>query len=408
MTSLKDLWIKGDHEFEQGVVRIVIASFVFIYFSLTQLHFTPILFASLLYLLFSIAMEVSCYLIKSPNKVRRLLGIVIDITMVSYALLVGDEIAAPFYGGYLWVCIANGFRFGRLYLYFATILSVIAFSLVLIFNTYWQQNSSMGLGLLIWQLLLPLYVSLLLKKLEATIEKAEKANRAKSEFLANMSHELRTPLNAIIGYSEMLEEDAIDNNETQTANDLNKIITAGKSLLSMINGILDLSKVESGKFELHIETVRLNSLISEVEDTIEPLKHQNNNSLQINNSCKINNLTTDYYKIRQILINILSNALKFTNHGTVKLDISLRVKNGTQQLKFCISDTGIGMTEEQIESLYKPFKQADSSTTKEYGGTGLGLTISKHFIDLLGGKIEIKSTPLEGSTFTILLPLNHE
>jgi len=407
MIYLKDLWIKDDHEFEQGVVRIVIASIVLIYFSLTQLHLTPIFFASLLYLIFSIAMEISCYLIKSPNKIRRLIGIVIDITIVSYALLVGGEIAAPFYGGYLWISIANGFRFGRVYLYFSTILGVIAFSLVLIFNAYWQQNSSMGLGLLIWQLLLPLYVSLLLKKLETTIEKAEKANRTKSEFLANMSHELRTPLNAIIGYSEMLEEDAIDNNETQTANDLNKIITAGRSLLTMINDILDLSKVEAGKAELHIETIKLDCLISEVEDIISPLKYQNNNYLQINNGCKINSLTTDHNKIRQILINILSNALKFTAHGTVKFDIGLSVKNGIQQLKFCISDTGIGMTEEQIKSLYKPFKQADSSTTKEYGGTGLGLTISKHFIDLLGGKIEIKSTPLEGSTFTVLLPLHN-
>jgi len=405
MISLKNLWLKDDHEFEQSVVRIVIALTAFIYLSLTQHHFTPVLLASLLYLIFSIAMLFSCYLIKSPDKARRLLGIVIDIAIVSYALLVGGEIAAPFYGGYLWISIANGFRFGRLYLYFSTILSVLAFSFVLNSNTYWQQNSSMGLGLLVWQLLLPLYVSLLLKKLETALDKAEKANKAKSEFLANMSHELRTPLNAIIGYSEMLEEDAVDNNETQTANDLNKIITAGRSLLTMINGILDLSKVEAGKFELHIETINLDNLISEIEDIISPLKHQNNNSVQINNTCKINEITTDHNKVRQVLINILTNALKFTAHGTVKLDIGLQVTGGTQQLRFCITDTGIGMTEEQIKSLYKPFKQADSSTTKEYGGTGLGLTISKHFIDLLGGKIEIKSTPLKGSMFTVLLPI---
>ena len=326
--------------------------------------------------------------------------------IVSYALIIGDEIATPFYGVYLWVSIGNGFRFGRYYLYFSTIFSVIVFSIVIFNSQYWQQHIELGLGLLIWQLLLPLYVSLLLKRLELAIQNAEQANKAKSNFLANMSHELRTPLNAIIGYSEILKEDADDRADEQTASDSFKITTAGKSLLSMINDILDLSKIEADKSELYLEPVKINMLIAEVRDIIEPLKYQNKNTLifeQENNDLEI---ITDHTKLRQILINLLSNAMKFTAQGTVKLTIEQQRQNKKEYLCFHVSDSGVGMTDEQIKTLYMPFSQADSSTTRQYGGTGLGLTITKHFVDMLGGKITINSTPFKGSVFTVCIPLN--
>lgn len=405
---INKLWRKGDEEFEQGVIRVIIASAVFVYLFLNQNDFTEIVIASMLFLLFSIALTVSCYFIPSPDKYRRYTGIVIDNCIVTYALLAGDELTTPFYGVYLWVSIGNGFRFGRPYLYFSTAIGVIAFTGVLLTSLYWQEHIEMGYGLLIWQLLLPLYVSLLLKRLEAALQTAEQASKTKSEFLANMSHELRTPLNAIIGYSEMLEEDAKNNKDEQTSSDLNKIISAGKSLLDMINGILDLSKIEAGKSELHLEPVKIKTLISEVQDIIEPLTHKNKNQFIIDWAEKDIEFTADHIKLRQILINLLSNAMKFTAHGIVKLNVTKCGFNDNKQLCFIISDTGIGMTSEQIDMLYEPFKQADSSTTREYGGTGLGLTISRHFVDMMGGDIVIESEPLKGSTFTVYLPVNNK
>ncbi|MCK5335345.1 MAG: hybrid sensor histidine kinase/response regulator, partial [Gammaproteobacteria bacterium] len=261
--KLKKLWLKGDEEFEQSIIRIIIASVVFVYLLTTQDGFSHIHTASLLFLIFSISFTISCYFITAPSRTRRILGIITDNMIVSYALIIGDEIATPFYGVYLWVSIGNGFRFGRYYLYFSTIFSVIVFSIVIFNSQYWQQHIELGLGLLIWQLLLPLYVSLLLKRLELAIQNAEQANKAKSNFLANMSHELRTPLNAIIGYSEILKEDADDRADEQTASDSFKITTAGKSLLSMINDILDLSKIEADKSELYLEPVKINMLIAD-------------------------------------------------------------------------------------------------------------------------------------------------
>jgi len=407
-SRLLKLWRKGDEEFEQGVIRVIIASFVFVYLLLRQQNFSAIVVVSLLFLLFSIALTISCYFISSPSKYRRYTGIIVDNSIVTYALLAGDELTTPFYGVYLWVSIGNGFRFGRSYLYFSTAIGVIAFSSILLTSQYWQAHIEMGYGLLIWQFLLPLYVSLLLKRLEAALQSAEQASKTKSEFLANMSHELRTPLNAIIGYSEMLEEDAISSRSKQMASDLNKIISAGKSLLEMINGILDLSKIEAGKSELYLEPVKIRALIDEVQDIIRPLIHKNNNQFIIEWDEQDIELITDHIKLRQILINLLSNAMKFTVNGIVKLSIHNSDHDNIRPLSFSITDNGIGMTADQIKLLYEPFRQADSSTTKEYGGTGLGLTITKHFIDIMGGDIVIESTPLAGSTFTVCLPVNYK
>jgi two-component system, sensor histidine kinase RpfC len=402
---MSKLWRKSDKEFEQGIIRIFISAAVFIYLLINENFFSQILITSLLYLVFSIVLTLSCYFIQTPNKIRRHVGIIVDISIITYALLIGDAVATPFYGAYLWVSIGNGFRYGRFYLYISTTLSSIAFIGVLLTSQYWQQHSEIGYGLLIWQLILPLYVSFFLKHLEVAIQIAEQASKTKSEFLANMSHELRTPLNAIIGYSEMLEEDARDNNEEQTIIDLNKIITAGKSLLYMINDILDLSKIEAGKSELHLESIKINSLINEIRDIIEPLKSKNNNELIFDLTDDDFQFTADYIKIRQVIINLLSNSMKFTIHGSVKLTIKKCDIDNEKYLLFIITDTGIGMTQQQIDQLYEPFKQADSSTTRKYGGTGLGLTISKHFVEMMGGQIVVKSEQLKGSEFTVQLPV---
>jgi signal transduction histidine kinase/DNA-binding response OmpR family regulator len=240
-------------------------------------------------------------------------------------------------------------------------------------------------------------------------ERAEEANRTKSEFLANMSHELRTPLNAIIGYSEILEEDAIDQGQDSLINDIKKIRNAGKHLLSLINDVLDLAKIESGKVDLYLESFDVNKLVKDVVDTLQPTCEKNNNKMVVNCPDNVGLMRSDFTKVRQSLFNLLSNASKFTHNGEVKLTVKQEVfkaKTGETQkfLHFIVQDTGIGMKPEHCKKLFQAFSQADSSTTRKYGGTGLGLAITQNFINMLGGEVAVESEYGVGSTFTLKLP----
>ena len=261
-------------------------------------------------------------------------------------------------------------------------------------------------------------------------EAAEEANRAKSQFLANMSHELRTPLNAIIGYSEMLQEDAEDLGYEDFVPDLGKIRSAGKHLLALINDILDISKIEAGKMELYPETFDVAQLLFEVENTIRPLVEKNGNTLKIHSPQHLGSINADLTKLRQALFNLLSNAAKFTEQGTITLTVETtpatsvspsslgsqweadfaasEQTSATQPnwIVFRVSDTGIGMTLEQMEKVFQAFTQADASTTRKYGGTGLGLAITRHFCQMMGGDITVSSDVGQGSTFTIRLPVD--
>jgi PAS domain S-box-containing protein len=235
-------------------------------------------------------------------------------------------------------------------------------------------------------------------------EAAESASKVKSSFLANMSHELRTPLNAIIGYSEILLEDASDRGDKASMTDLEKIQAAGKHLLGLINDILDLSKIEAGRMDLYLEHVFLARLVDEVKTIVEPMMKKNGNKLVIDCPPDIGSLQIDLTKLKQSIINLLSNAAKFTKDGTVTLRLSREQRDETPWVKFEVIDSGIGMSEEQMGRLFQAFTQADSSTTRNFGGTGLGLTITRHFCSMLGGSIDVKSAPGRGSTFTIRLP----
>jgi signal transduction histidine kinase len=251
---------------------------------------------------------------------------------------------------------------------------------------------------------------------------AEAANRSKSAFLANMSHELRTPLNAIINYSEMLQEDAQDSGSEDFLPDLEKIQTAGKHLLDMISDILDISKIEAGHVTLYLENFDVATMIEEVMTTAQPLVEKKGNALALKAKGELGTMYADQPKVRQILLNLLSNAAKFTEKGVITIGVE-RVKNkkskptkqnknndfsgsnySSQILIFRVSDTGIGMTDEQLEQIFKPFTQADASTTRKYGGTGLGLTISQRLCQILGGEISVESQDGKGSTFTVRLP----
>jgi CheY-like chemotaxis protein len=233
-------------------------------------------------------------------------------------------------------------------------------------------------------------------------EVAEQASRAKSAFVANMSHELRTPLNAIIGYSEMLQEEAEDLENDIFIDDLSKINSAAKHLLGLINDILDISKIESGRMEIHLETIDIYTVVQEVSQTILPLVAKNKNQFQINCDPNIGKMVTDVTKLRQNLFNIISNAAKFTQGGT----IWLTVLRQDDWIYFQIKDTGIGMNPDQMSRIFQPFTQADESTTRKYGGTGLGLTITQQFCHMLGGDIFVDSQEGYGSSFVIQLPVH--
>jgi len=234
---------------------------------------------------------------------------------------------------------------------------------------------------------------------------AQEANQAKSMFLANMSHELRTPLNAIIGYSEMLMEDAEDSGHDVVVPDLQKIQTAGKHLLALINDILDLSKIEAGSMELYLEHFQVSEVIQDVINTIQPLVQKNNNTLILKIDNNLGTIYSDVTKLRQNMFNLLSNACKFTHEGKITLCVErIQEEEAQEWLKFQVQDTGIGLKPEQIANLFKAFSQADASTTKKYGGTGLGLAITEKFCQLMGGKIFVESEFGKGSTFTICLP----
>jgi hypothetical protein len=219
-----------------------------------------------------------------------------------------------------------------------------------------------------------------------------------------MSHELRTPLNAIIGYSELLQEEIQNAEAGDIVSDLQKIQTAGKHLLGLVSDVLDFSKIEAGKVVICPETFNIRQLIDEIAATARPLLEKNKNTLSIITCPDLGKMTADLLRTRQILFNLLSNACKFTNAGKIWIESERRTTDEADWIHFHIRDTGIGITQEQLSSLFTPFTQADASTSRKYGGTGLGLTISQHFCRLMGGEITVISAPGEGSTFTVRLP----
>jgi signal transduction histidine kinase len=275
------------------------------------------------------------------------------------------------------------------------VLFIFVISIIVLAHTHYESITS--------SIKLMIENKKLLNDANMAFDKAEAANRAKTEFLANMSHELRTPLNAVIGYSELINEEANDHNIKDISDDAEKITRAAKHLLSLINNVLDLSKIESGKMDVYIETIQLYTFLDDIILTSDPLIKSKHNTLNFNVDENIGSIKSDYTKLKQIFFNIIGNAAKFTSNG----EITLTTKRHAESVTVSVSDTGIGMTGAQIKEISTPFVQADSSTTRKFGGTGLGLSLTEHLVKILGITLDIKSTPGEGSSFILEIPLEY-
>ena len=394
---------KKNPEWKQSVTRQIVVILLVVYFSLMDNNTLVII--PLLYGILSTSLLTWILFSPSENIPRRTLMAVTDTSAVTLALYNADiENGLIFTGLYLWIITGYGFRYGVKFTFLTTLFSGIGFAFIVTFHPSWVEHPHMIAGNVVMLLSVPLFMAKLVQRLHKAIITAEKANQAKSQFLANMSHELRTPLNGIIGATELLTMTKLDK---QQQNYTKLIQSSGHTLLSLINDVLDISKIEAGKQTIEIKPFDLHILINSTLQTFMPQAARKKLSLTSHVDADVKfQLCGDELHIRQVLINFLSNAIKFTEKGSIKVLVE-RMEASTPSkvwLRFRVIDTGIGLSEEAQRKIFDSFTQADVSTTRQYGGTGLGTTISKELVELMGGEIGVISQEGKGSEFWFTLP----
>ncbi|MFV1923074.1 MAG: ATP-binding protein [Methylotenera sp.] len=407
-------------ELEQGLTRLAIGAFFTIYLLVSFInnpHFTQSevagfyclivfdFFAAILFLVISKA--------RAPSRNRRLLGNWLDVVGTSVFLSLAGDIAVVLIGVYLWVTFGNGFRFGIKYLYHSQIISIIGFIFATQVNPFWAKHQPIVAGFILMLVALPIYVGKLITRLheeklraELASARAEEANSAKTRFVANMSHEIRTPLNCIIGISTLFRSTPLNSDQLDL---LKTLESSSKLLLSLLNNVLDFTKIEERK--LHIENAPL-SIDETINDTVEIFKVQGQSkNIQLigNTSKKLTTIKGDTVVLHQVLANLMGNAIKFTEQGSVTLSATLLEDFETQsKIRFEVADTGVGIPKDKQEKVFESFTQADASTTRKFGGSGLGLTIAKDMVEAMGGELKFESTEGVGTRFWFDLLLDKD
>ncbi len=405
---------RSDSEHEQALIRLVIVSVVFIYILISSYkdgRLDPAEITALRLSGFSIVfalgvvLGIAIYPKKAP--VRRIVGLLADIGATTYCMSVVGAFGAPFFIILLWVIFGNGFRYGRKYLFISALVSTVCFSFVILTNDYWRSHPAMAGGLLIGLIVLPGYVSTLLKKLNEAINRAEEANRAKSQFLANMSHEMRTPLSGILGMTDLVKDTPLNFEQKDF---IQTIHASACMMLSLVEDVLDISKIEAGKLTIEKVDFDLHSLVKSSAAMLAPQARAKGLCLSMQFSPQVPFLLRgDPLHLRQVILNLLGNAIKFTMEGEVCLRVKrIQETDASVTVRIEVTDTGIGISPEAQCRIFKRFTQADESITRRYGGTGLGTTIAKELVELMGGEIGIRSELGVGSTFWFTVELERQ
>jgi two-component system, sensor histidine kinase RpfC len=387
------------NETEQALIRVVFVSFITLYLFFNHSSYEPILLC-LVYLCFGFLMLYNILKDPQKNEKRQWTAMIMDITATSLEQMISGAMAGVFIGVYLWLIIGYGLRYGTKFFKGCYLLSLIGFGVTLYLNPYWVEHQHLAYGFFLTLLLIPPHTLRLQISLEKATKEADQANEAKTNFVSNISHEMRTPLNGIIGASELLAQTKLDSKQSEL---LKMVGTSASSLKKLINDVLDISKIEKGKVELEEITFFLPDLIQRLQLMFQLEVERKQLWLRFDLGPETErHYAGSLHHIEQVLVNLIANAVKFTQHGGIDVTVS-----DTNQLSFRIRDTGIGIKPEVLPMIFDSFTQADSSITRRYGGTGLGTSIAKQLVEVMGGTIDVSSQVNVGTTFVISLPLLH-
>ncbi len=390
-------------ELEQSIIRVVIVGVVLVYLGVLAYidlsgQIDTVFIICLGYFVAALALTTAVRRYPGQFPARRILGMVLDNSGITICLWLAGDAGAVAVGIYLWVAFGNGFRYGRRYLFASQAMAIAGFVAVLTLTPHWNEHLTIGAGMLLSLVILPAYVATLIKRLQDALKRAEVANDAKTRFVSNVSHELRTPLNGIIGMNEVLKTKKLSPEQRDIVMTLG---SAAKSMAKLVDEILDLSKIESGKLVIAHEAMDLHRVVGSVSKLMRGQAEAKSLRLLLNIASDVPfAVLGDEGHLRQVMLNLVGNAIKFTESGVVRLNITMIADESTRvAVRFDVIDSGIGIDSAHHQRIFERFAQADNSTVRRFGGTGLGVTIAKHLVEEMGGEIGVISRLGDGSTF---------